>query len=234
MVPRLFTGAARRRANTAFHWQSQTSLNPKNHVRRLLLIMLFLTAITWPSPGQTQPIGLHLVDRVTVTITSQASPITEQRDMYMHNNRLAMHSQTGWLIIDVGANLVWMLDQQRNFISSVALDQMPDHSRPRKNTPPLQATGDTQTIAGLTCQVYATRKDDTSVTACLTRLPELERFQTVFKPPPGANGIPLFLTITGTTPKGALTYTQQVLRIERVPIDPEIFAAPRAPRSKAR
>lgn len=202
------------------------------NIRRFFLTILATVAAMWPAAAHSQPIGLHLTDRVTITIDSQASPLTEQRDMYAQDTHLAMRSPTGWFIIDTATNMAWVLDPQRNFLSSASLTQMPDRSRLSKNTPPLQATGQTRTIAGLPCTLYAARKDKTSITACLARLPELERFQTIFKPPPGTNGIPLFLTIIGTGPKGTITYTQEVLRIERIPIDPEIFSAPSAPRPK--
>jgi len=187
----------------------------------------------WPAAAHSQPIGLHLIDRVTITIESQAAPLTEQRDMYAKDTHLAMHGQTGWFIIDTATNMAWALDPERNFLSSASLTQMPDRSHLSKNTPTLQPTGHTRMIAGLSCELYTARKDKMSITACLARLPELERFQTVFKPPPGTRGIPLFMTITSTGPKGAVTYTQEVLQIERVPINPAIFTAPSAPRPKA-
>ncbi len=193
------------------------------HARHYVVTLLATAAAMWPTAARSQPIGLHLTDRVTITIESQASPLTEQRDMYAQDTHLAMRSPAGWLIIDTDTNMAWVLDPQRNFLSSASLTQMPDRSRPSKNTPPLQATGQTRTIAGLPCTLYTAHKDKTSITACLARLPELERFQTIFKPPPGTNGIPLFFTITSTGPKGTLTYTQEILRIERVPIDPTIF-----------
>lgn len=203
-------------------------------IQRFFLTILAIAAAMWPAAAHSQPIGLHLTDSVTITIDSQASPLTEKRDIFAQDTHLAMRSPTGWFIIDTATNMVWALDPQRNFLSSASLTQMPDHSRLSKNTPPLQATGQTRTIAGLSCTLYAARKDKTSVTACLARVPELERFQTIFKPPPGTNGIPLFLTITGISPKGAVTYTQEVLRIERIPIDPTIFTPPQLPQPATR
>jgi hypothetical protein len=204
------------------------------HTQPYFITVLATAAAIWPAAVHSQPIGLHLTDRVTITIESQASPLAEQRDMYAQDTHLAMRSSTGWFIIDTATNMAWVLDPQRNFLSSASLTQMPDRSRLSKNTPPLQATGQTRTIAGLPCALYAARKDKTSVTACLARLPELERFQTIFKSPPGTNGIPLFLTITGTGPKGVITYTQEVLRIERVKIDPSLFTPPQLPQPAAR
>lgn len=204
------------------------------HTRHCFVTLLATAAAMWPAAAHSQPIGLHLTDRVTITVESQAAPPAEQRDMYAQNTHLAMRSPAGWFIIDTATNMAWVLDPQRNFLSSASLAQMPDHSRLSKNTPPLQATGQTRTIAGLPCTLYAARKDKSSITACLARLPELERFQTIFKSPPGTNGIPLFLTITSTGPKGAVTYTQEVLRIERVPIDPTIFTPPQLPQPATR
>jgi len=203
------------------------------HAKHYFVTLLAMT-VMWPTAAHGQPTGLHLIDRVTITIESQAAPLTEQRDMYVQGTHLAMHGQAGWFIIDTATNMAWALDSERNFLSSASLAQMPDRSHPSKNTPTLQATGSTRTIAGLSCELYTARKDKMSITACLTRVPELERFQTVFKPPPGTRGIPLFLTITSTGPKGAIIYTQEVLQLERVPINSAIFSAPSAPRPKAR
>lgn len=201
----------------------------KKHRRFTLFATTLLLGLCASAAGAAQPTGLHLTDEVTVSIGSQPQS-TDRRDLYIDGTRLAMRSQGGWLIIDTASGLIWMLDPQRRFISSVALDQPDSRSRPAGHAPALHPTGETQAVAGMTCRVFTAQQQTNTVKACLARLPELEQFQTIFKTPPGTTGVPLTLTISGATPNGPVTYTQRMLQIDRTAIDPAVFALPKLSR----
>lgn len=193
------------------------------HISRhvVLLTILLLIGLSGPSPGAAQT-GLHLTDEISVTVGSQ--PLSsDRRDLYVEGHRLALRGQTGWVIIDTRSGLVSMLDPQRRFISSFALDQADSRSKHGKQAPPLQPTGETKTVAGMPCQIFTAQQQTSTISACLARLPELEQFQTIFTTPPGTKGIPLDLSINGTTKKGSLTYTQRILHIEHAAVDPAVF-----------
>lgn len=200
-------------------------MHTDRHVTRFAVLLL--VSLCAAQAHAVQPTGLHLTDEVTMGIGSQPAS-TDQRDLYILGTRLAMRSQGGWLIIDTTNKLIWMLDPQRRFISSFSLDQTTPRSKGA--TPALHPTGETQAIAGMTCQMFTAQQQTNTVKACLARLPELEQFQTIFKTPPGTKGVPLILTINGTTPGGPISYTQRILRIDRTAIDPAVFALPKLSR----
>jgi hypothetical protein len=195
------------------------------HVTRFAILLL--VSLCASQARAAQPTGLHLTDEVTISIGSQPGS-TDHRDLYILGARLSMRSQGGWLIIDTTNKLIWMLDPQRRFISSFSLDQTTPRSKGA--TPALHPTGETQAVAGMTCQMFTAQQQTNTVTACLARLPELEQFQTIFKTPPGTKGVPLILTINGTAPGGPISYTQRILRIDRTAVDPAVFALPKLSR----
>ncbi len=192
------------------------------------LTLLGLLSIPAPAPAA----DLHLVQQAEVRNGSAAPVEKRQRELFLHGNQLALRSAKNWLIIRRDLNTAWLLDQARRPIRQVPLSQIKARSGaaliPGVQLPGLTATGDTKTVAGLSCDVYALNVLVLRASVCVTQdLPALEAFNDLLGESPDIPGVPLESDVTLEVL--GRTVRQVSLKIQTIstdPIDPAVFAVP--------
>lgn len=196
----------------------------------LLCAPIFAASAATPSP----PTGtsLHLVQRFEVAVGTRRPAITEDHQLYVDGNKLAMRSAKSWLLVRQDLQAAWIMNADRQMLSKVPLSRLGATAAAMNSivpsVPPFRSTGESKTIVGLACRIYRGELKEISVEACLTReLKTLERFQSFLGMRPETPGIPLELIVTIREPqKERVTITQRITRVNPGPIDHAVFAPP--------
>jgi len=202
------------------------------HVLSVLLAIAFLAASPWPISAQETVIRID--QDFTVSVANQ--PVKQlPRTFYIYGDSLMMESRDAFVLIRGDLKKTWIMTPTKQTIAIVTLDQIRQFLNPAEAAKPFMPefipTEKTKTIAELPCTVHQSTSQYIAVTACMTtRLPQFERFQTLFGTPTGARGIPLDITITMSKnlskDTGQTTISQRVTRISRIPLHPSFFTPP--------
>jgi hypothetical protein len=203
---------------------------------RSRLVLAALVALATVAPVARAG-DIHLVQQFEI-YQDATRILQEQRDVYLQSETFALRNPNQWLLVRPDLQRAWLLDMDRRPLAEFTLDQLRTqmaatwaHATPQGLLPPIQPTGETRTLHGLTCRVHRANARVMVVAACITRqFPALERFSALLGAPADIPGVPLEFQVQVQPPDNqpGFRIRQSLLAVTRERLNPGLLAPPTA------
>ncbi len=200
-----------------------------------LLLAALVAVATAALPARAGDV--HLVQQFEI-YQDATRILQEQRDVYLQGDNFALRNPNQWLLVRPDLQRAWLLDTDRRPLAEFTLDQLRTqmagtwaHATPQGPLPPIQPTGETRTLHGLTCRVHRANARVMVVAACITRqLAALERFSALVGAPADVPGVPLEFQVQLQPPDNqpGFRIRQSLLSVTRERLDAGLLAPPLA------